>query len=482
MRPQKIIVTLSIVVFLLITCSKNDNGLSDTSEPEASESSNPFAILTQADDVIDYYLARFDTLASLQRLATWFSENENTSLVKVCDESSSLSIVFSSGLRANYALRTTFDDIVFAGLNNVVKPKLAIMEAGDAKIIKVFGAESRRSQQLLDETIEIMTSSLDELGFSVDYHDSTNTTLDIDFFRRLFINAPPVLTIFTHGINHSTETETLYGLATLEEVPEGTENDPDDYAYGVIRLRSSGKTYWTLLRDFASRHFNPSDKCYFTLHACNVAQDTSLIQGFMAQADTLVMLTHNSRANFNHIHNITENLYASLTDTFTIQQAYDDLSHNYGAGLFSKPDAHLLLGETFVCNFGPSREHFFAQYVESMTGKEDGDRIPSYTITANVCASAEIGCDSVLNIVVPRTTGTYHLTDGVFLILFDGTTQFSAVMGCRGVSGTVTISALADGILSGSYRATLGTWPPGQLCSEHNPVDTRTIEGYFKIE
>ncbi len=473
---------LALLVLLLVTCSK-DYDLADPSEPVASTSSIPTVILKEADAVIDNYLTQYDTLESLQHLASWFSLSQHISSAIVCDDSLSVSMVFSSGLRANYALRSTQLGSKSADLGTSLEPKLCIMEGGDAKIVKVFDGNTTRDQQTLAETIDNLNHSLEELGYSVTNYNSTNTTLDISFFRTLFSYAPPVLAIFTHGIDHSTDTETRYGIATLEEVPDEMEVDSSEInTYGITRLRSSGRTYWTLLRDFASSYFNSSEKCYFSLHACNVAQDNELIQGFMNQPDTIVLLAHSRSARFDQIRTLTRNMYTSLTDTFTIQQAYDHLSNRYNTTLFSKPDADIMLAETFLSsNYGPSREHFMVEYHESETGNESGVRIPSYTISSNVCVSGGMGCDSIIAIVVPRAPGTYQLTDGVVIALFESAAKFAAALNCRGVSGTVTINAPQNGIISGGYSATVGIWEGGLIPSESDPSDTRSIQGYFKI-
>jgi hypothetical protein len=472
---------LALLGLLFVACSKDDN--QDPYGPAASTSSIPTVILKEADAVIDNYLTHYDTLESLEQLASWFSSSQHISSAIVCDDALSVSMIFSSGLRANYTLRTTYLGSKSADLSKSVKPKLSIMEAGDAKIVKVFDGNTTRDQQVVAETIDNLTHSLEELGYSVTNYNSTTTTMDISFFRTLFRNAPPVLVIFTHGIDHSTDTETRYGIATREEVPDEMEVDSSEMnTYGIVRLRSEERTYWTLLRDFANSYFNSYGKCYFSLHACNVAQDNELIQGFLNQPDTIVLLAHTRSARFDQIRTLTRNMYTSLTDTFTIQQAYDHLSNNYHTSLYSKPDADIMLAETFLSsNYGPAREHFIVDYHDSETGNEDGIRIPSYTISSNVCASGEMGCDSIIAIVVPRAPGTYQLTDGVVIVLFEGGAEFAAALNCRGVSGTVTINAPQNGILSGGYSATVGIWQGALIPSENDPSDTRNIQGYFKI-
>jgi len=96
----------ALLVLLLVNCSKDD--YLGPSGPVASTSSIPTVILKEADAVIDSYLAQYDTLESLQYLASWFSSNENISSAKVCDDDLSVSMVFSSGLRASYTLISTF--------------------------------------------------------------------------------------------------------------------------------------------------------------------------------------------------------------------------------------------------------------------------------------------------------------------------------------------------------------------------------------
>lgn len=473
---------LALLVWLFVTCSKDDS--LGPSGPAPSTSSIPTVILEEADAVIDNYLTQFDTLESLQYLASWFSSSQHISSAIVSDDALSVSMVFSWGLRASYTLRSTFLGSKSAYSGTSLKPKLSIMEGGDAKIVKVFDGHTTRDQQAVAETIENLNNSLEELGYSVTNYNSSTATLDISFFRSLFRDAPPVLVIFTHGIDHSTATDTRYGIATREEVPDEMEVDSSEInTYGIVRLRSEERTYWTLLRDFASSNFNSYGKCYFSLHACNVAQDNALIQGFLNQPDTIVLLAHTSSARFDQIRTLTRNMYTSLTDTFTIQQAYDHLSNNYHTSLFSKPDAEIMLAETFrSSNYGPAREHFIVEYHNSETGNEDGIRIPSYTISSNVCASDEMGCDSIINIVVPRAPGTYQLTDGVVIVLFEGGAAFAAALNCRGVSGTVTINAPQNGIISGGYSAVVGIWQGALNPSENDPSDTRNIQGYFKIK
>ena len=481
---------LAILMSVFVTCSKNDDP-TETSDPQegtieappASTSSDPPVILREADAVVDDFLAKNDTMESLIHLADWFTSCPHITSARVCDDSLSVSMVFSSGLLGNYALNSLFGSIA-SGISIPSDFKISIMEGGDAKIVKVFDGNSRPDQQAVAETIDNISQSLEELGYSVTTESPATETMDISYFRRLFSNAPPILVLFTHGVNHSSGTDTRYGLATLEDVPDGTELDESEMnTYGIIRLRSIDRTVWTLLHEFASQNFNATEKCYFSLHACNVAQDNELIQGFMNQPDEIVLLAHSRAARFDQIRTLTQHMYNSLTDTFTIQQAYDDLPNAYHTRLFSEPDADIMLAETFLStSYGPSREHSMAFYEESETGTESGVRIPSYTITSNVCSSGRMGCDSVIAIVVPRAPGTHQIADGVVIALFEGGAQFGAGPGLRGVSGTVTINAPQDGIISGGYTATVGRWGAGLIPSEHNPSETRSLTGYFKID
>ncbi len=450
---------------------------------------NPLVVLRQADTVLTHYEGLVGMPQAVDSLATWFASLANVRTAEACDDSISVDIVFADGLRAGYCVTDPFSAVAKSvaiepaggapagGLAKQAHADVRVMDGSDATIAVVFKGSTAPDRHQIDVAIEITRDSLEQFEYAVAVHDTTTTTFDIAYFDNLFSNPPAVLTIFTHGVLH----DSTCGLATREEYPDDEEEDTN--SIGAFRMRR-GPTYKALRAPFVEESFRATGPCFLSLHACHAGSDSALMAAFMEHADSIVVLTHSRRARMDHIRAITEHMYECLTDTFTIQQAYDDLSNRHASMLLSKPDADVLLGETFTCNVGPSRDHFMGEYHTSTT-HVDGTPIDAFTMSADCCGSDSGGmCDTSISIVVPATVGTYTCDDGVVVTVPCGglTRIFAAVIGSRGVSASVTINSIQDGFISGSYRATVGYWTPGRSPAEVDPDTTLSLQGRFKIE
>ena len=451
---------------------------------------NPLVVLQQADTVFDYYESSSGTAHALDSLAAWFGSLGSVSSARICDDSISIAVRFSSGLHASYcsadpfsvgadtvAVQTSADNPADR-LAKQARATVSIMEPGDATIALVYGGARATDRQQIDQAVEITRDSLEALDYTVTVHDTSNTTFDVAYFRDLFRNSPRVLTIFTHGVAY----DSGYGLATHEEYTDyDPEADADTYI-GAFRMRN-GSTYKAVRADYIRTNFRAASPTFLTLHACHLGRDSILMHAFMDPSDSIVILAYTRTARMHHVRTITANLYQRLTDTCTIQQAYAALPNRYVSVLHSKPNADVLLCETFRCDVGPSVDHFMCRYSESVT-HVDGADVDAYTISAQCCADDSGGtCDTSMNIVVPRTVGAHTAGDGAFILLSCGigVNSFTAGPGLQGVSANVRINSIQDGFISGSYSGTVGIWAPGANSSETDPIETVSVNGRFKI-
>lgn len=475
---------------LLLSCHHDSDNRKDITGPGITAQSNPLIVMAQGDTVLDFFKRTTDTTHALDSLAAWFRSVSIVSSAQISDDSLSVGIIFKDGLHANYSTVPPFyeppreitldhpEDSLIKNLSKRSKMSLRNIGGGHAKIVAVFGD----GMNSIEQSIQKIRDSLTILGYPVEIEDtSTVPSFNEDYFRSLFNGAPEVLVLFTHGVFFGQAT---YGLMTREEYLVYDSGAQDNEYIGLARYH--GTDYKVLMRSFISQNFDALHFCFLELHACNAALDNNLINAFTVRPDSVVVFAHTSAARGINIQNIITNLYRSLSDTFTIQQAYNALPSANRANtiLVSKPNADVLLAETFTCSVGPSHDHFNSTFVPCTT-HVSGTRVPGYTITSFCCAGSAGGpCDTSINIVVPSTIGTHTLADGVIIVLNRGSplNGFISANGFIGVSGSVTLLSVHDGFISGNYSAVLGRWETGKIPTDAPPIETVNLNGRFKID